>query len=295
MDQRIKKPLITFLKIAVSLALLYLVFTKVDIREVGRTLSRTHSGYMLLALFFFIISQVISSFRLNLFFHEAGMPLAHFSNMQLYLVGMFYNFFIPGGIGGDAYKVYLLKNHFGWKTKKLIKAVFLDRLSGLIAIGLLLTIMVIILIPGYAWPLKSVVTILLLLVILLTAKWTSRRFFSFGGKLYNRSLIYSILIQGCQLICVFFILKALSPEIHAILIYLVIFLVSSVLSVLSFSGIGIREYLFLQASVLFELDQSLAVSVGTVFSLITAVVSIFGLYFHFLKPELKLIIPSKAS
>jgi glycosyltransferase 2 family protein len=29
--------------------------------------------------------------------------------IQLYLLGIYYNLFLPGGIGGDGYKIYLLK------------------------------------------------------------------------------------------------------------------------------------------------------------------------------------------
>jgi hypothetical protein len=73
------------------------------------------------------------------------------------------------------------------------------------------------------------------------------------------------------------------------LIYVVTFLASSVLSIFSFSGIGIREMIFYQASTLFVFDSMKAVSIGLLFSILTAFVSLFGIYFHFKKSKLGLV------
>ena len=57
---------------------------------------------------------------------------------------------------------------------------------------------------------------------------------------------------------------------------------------MSFSGIGVREMIFYQAAAWFAFDSATAVSVGVLFSLITAFVSIIGIIFHFQKQELQL-------
>src|SRR5690625_7866997 len=54
---------------------------------------------------------------------------------------MFYNFFIPGGVGGDAYKTYLLSKSFDKSLKRIGKLVFVERFLGLIAIGFILSIL----------------------------------------------------------------------------------------------------------------------------------------------------------
>src|SRR5690606_41951763 len=50
---------------------------------------------------------------------------------------MFYNFFVPGGLGGDAYEVYVLHKSFNWNAKDLGFAILNDRTSGLFAICIL--------------------------------------------------------------------------------------------------------------------------------------------------------------
>ncbi len=39
---------------------------------------------------------------------------------------MFYNLFLPGGIGGDAYKGYVLKKKYEVKTKSVVSILVLD-------------------------------------------------------------------------------------------------------------------------------------------------------------------------
>ena len=69
--------------------------------------------YLLIASLLFLASQIISTKRLELFFKANNFHLSFYSNLKLYFIGMFYNFFIPGGIGGDAFKVYILNKNFG--------------------------------------------------------------------------------------------------------------------------------------------------------------------------------------
>jgi len=56
---------------------------------------------------------------------------------MFYYIGMFYNLFLPGSVGGDAYKVFLLHEQGVGRTKPLILATLLDRLSGLAMLALL--------------------------------------------------------------------------------------------------------------------------------------------------------------
>ena len=57
----------------------------------------------------------------------------------------------------------------------------------------------------------------------------------------------------------------------------------------SFSGFGAREFVFLQASIYLATDAVTATSIGLTFNIITAVVSLLGILFLVKKVELKLI------
>lgn len=127
-----RKHFVTALKITISLILVYFVFTKINLTDVLAVIKRADSVFLILAILFFVLSKVIAAFRLNLYFHQLNIPLAQKSNLQLYLLGMFYNLFLPGGIGGDAYKGYLIRKKFDVATKRIVAVLVLDRLSGML-------------------------------------------------------------------------------------------------------------------------------------------------------------------
>jgi uncharacterized protein (TIRG00374 family) len=128
----------TFLKIALTFILLYIVFSAIPLNDVWIVLKKSNPILLFLAFVSFILSQLLSANRLLQLLKWSGFMLDSKKNYILYLLGMFYNFFIPGGIGGDAYKVYILNKENNWSVKKLTTVVFIDRLVGLIAIGILI-------------------------------------------------------------------------------------------------------------------------------------------------------------
>ncbi len=279
-----KKLISTIFKIGVSIFLLYFVFTKISLVEIWSTLKDVKLLYILLSIVFFLLSQWLSAKRLLYFFKESGFNLSNQSNNILYLIGMFYNFFIPGGIGGDAYKIYVLNKNFKWKVKALTSAVFVDRFMGLTAIGILICLLGYNLIP---LPLLIWLIPILILIIVVISYFIVKRFFFKYLNIFFKTLLISLAVQGLQVLSVIGIIYSLESQVEY-LKYVVIFLVSSVLSIFSFAGIGIREYVFYEASLILEINSSISVSVGVLFSIITALISLFGIIFHFKNPKLKL-------
>ena len=284
----LRKKGITFLKIVISAALIYFIFTKIDIPEVVAIVKKANPFYLVLALLFFVISKVIAAFRLNLYFHELQVLLTQKSNLKLYLLGMFYNLFLPGGIGGDAYKGYVIKKKFEVETKKVVSVLVLDRLSGLLllfiyACGLALFLKSNILedfkiLIGVAIPISIIVFYFL-----------NKKFFGYVLPVFWKSFGYSSLVQLSQLICVYLIMTALEIEMQTIA-YLFIFLISSIVSVvpLTIGGIGSRELTFFYGAMWLGLNESTSIAVSVLFFLITALVSLIGVYFVFEKIKLEI-------
>ncbi|MFV0304752.1 MAG: hypothetical protein ACK5IC_04625 [Moheibacter sp.] len=88
------------------------------------------------------------------------------------------------------------------------------------------------------------------------------------------------------MVCVLFILKSFQVE-GSYSIYLLLFLVSSVLSVISFAGLGIREAVFYYGATWFQFNSDTSASVALAFSIITAVVSFMGIIYLFKSIPLK--------
>jgi uncharacterized protein (TIRG00374 family) len=64
---------------------------------------------------------------------SAAAPLSLFSCARFYLAGMFWNLWMPSSIGGDAARAYMAGKECG-RLSLAASAVFMDRLSGLIAL-----------------------------------------------------------------------------------------------------------------------------------------------------------------
>ncbi|MGB5497333.1 MAG: lysylphosphatidylglycerol synthase transmembrane domain-containing protein [Maribacter sp.] len=289
METGLRKKLITVAKIAISAILVYFIFTKVDFNEVLDIVRKTNPFYLVLAILFFVASKVLASVRLNLYFHALGIKLTQKSNLKLYVLGMFYNLFLPGGIGGDAYKGYLIKKKFEVDTKKVVSVLVLDRLSGLLLLFIYACALSIVL--NNTWLNTFEILISALGVLSVLVYWyLNKRFFNFVLPVFWSSLSLSAMVQLAQLICVVFILQALSIDFDLIA-YLLIFLVSSIVSVLplTIGGIGSREVTFFYGATLLALDGNTSISISMVFFLITALVSLFGIVYHFKKITLKTI------
>lgn len=282
--ENLRKKGITLLKFIVSAALLYFIFTKIPFSEVLTIVQKAQPLYVFGALLFFVVSKIIAAFRLNLYFHEIGVLLTQKSNLKLYLLGMFYNLFLPGGIGGDAYKGYYVKQHFEVPTKKVVAVLFFDRLSGLLLLFVFACILGAALKVPELIPFNWLIGLCIPLGILIF--WgLHRRFFTYILPVFWRSNALSSLVQLAQLGCVLMILQALNIQVST-LEYLFVFLISSIVSVLplTIGGIGSRELVFLYGALWLGLEEDRSVGISMLFFLITAFVSLLGIWYHFKKP-----------
>ncbi|WP_136467313.1 lysylphosphatidylglycerol synthase transmembrane domain-containing protein [Flagellimonas onchidii] len=287
MTEKLRKKLITALKIVVSAALIYFIFTKIQLEDVIKTLKNSNPFYLILGVLLVVLSKVLAAFRLNLYFHQIEVKITQLSNLKLYLLGMFYNLFLPGGIGGDAYKGYVIQKKYKSGTKRVVSVLLLDRLSGMLLIFIYACILALLLeqtlFKTYNW-----VFVLGIPLSILVFWWLNKKFFSYASPIFWKSFGYSAFVQFSQLVCILCILKSLSIELQTIE-YLFIFLVSSIVSVipLTIGGIGSREITFLYGAKWLGLDAGASISISFVFFLMTALISFLGIVYHFKKPKLE--------
>jgi uncharacterized membrane protein YbhN (UPF0104 family) len=286
--ENLRKKVLTVLKIVFSVLLLYFIFNRIAFREVWTSVKDSKPIFLLSALLLFVISKWLAALRLNQYFHKIDLSLSGSSNLRLYLLGMFYNLFLPGGIGGDAYKGYLLNRQFGTPIKKLVAVLFLDRISGMYLLFVYSCLMLLGVQPlwmqGYIWAVG------LLLVLSIPMYWWGHRyFFGYLSGIFWTAAGFSALVQLAQLTCAYFILSALGIDSN-IFAYLLLFLLSSIVAVLpiTLGGIGSRELVFFYGAQALELQEGGALGVSMVFFGITALVSLTGIGYHFKKPNLEL-------
>jgi uncharacterized membrane protein YbhN (UPF0104 family) len=274
----------TALKIALSALSLWLVFRKIEPERVWEVLSRVHVGWLVVATVLFISSKIASAERLQVLFAQADLRLRRFPNLKLYWLGMYYNLFLPGGIGGDGYKVFLLNRLTGTSVKVLVGATVVDRLIGLLPLVYAVVVFVI-LVPEVALWLEFPFGWLWLVcipIIHFGAKMLMKRFVPQFYPAFERSVDLSGLVQGFQMLQILALLRAVEaqgkPE-----TYELIFLISSVVATIPFTvgGAGARELTFLMGAQILNVPTDAAVSVSLLFYLITALVSLAGLVYSF--------------
>ncbi|MCX7743596.1 MAG: flippase-like domain-containing protein [Flavobacteriales bacterium] len=262
-----------FIKAVISISGLYLAYIKTDITALKANLNASNFLWLIPPFFLYAASKGLSALRLNLFFKNIGTYLSLSQGVLLYWLGMFYNLFLPGGIGGDAYKVMLLNKYLHSSWKKTTSAVLYDRITGMMALLFLADVLLIFI------PIHGSLILALLLFILLIAFYLLLTRFIFPDFMPSlwKGYFLSLIVQGLQILAAWSILHAMHiksdiPEL------LILFLISSVFSALPFTigGVGARELTFVYGSKWLGVIPETGVGFSLLFFLISAVVSLPG-------------------
>jgi|KBSMisStandDraft_5_1062788.scaffolds.fasta_scaffold00598_8 uncharacterized membrane protein YbhN (UPF0104 family) len=269
-------------KILFSSLFLYLVLRKIQISDLMDRFNHSNPYWIMLAGLFFTISKWVSAIRLNHFFRNTGLNLSDKENTRLYWLGMFYNMFLPGGIGGDGYKIFVLNRRFEIAIKKLFWAVFLDRVSGVVALGILSGVLALVI---FKQPFIIGSVLVFLVVAAVVYYFIYRRYFAEFLPSFKITNWEGMLVQMLQLVCAACIMKAIGIDDHYTE-YLLVFLVSSVVAIFPFTigGLGARELTFYYGALYFGLSRPVAITISFWFYLITLIVSLVGLIFVFSSP-----------
>jgi uncharacterized membrane protein YbhN (UPF0104 family) len=274
MIQKILKFLFKFL---ISIVALYFVFKKVDTQQITELYRRTDLLYLILATGCFVLSKIISAYRFKNILQEIGILVNNKKILQLYWLGMYYNLFLPGGVGGDGYKAYLLRKNYKKPVKSIISATVIDRANGLFVLILIAGVLFSILINS---QLISVLILAAIPACYLIYYLVMVYFFPLYKKIVHKINIYSFLVQAFQIILVITVLKSWNIEYHT-LTYVSLFLLSSIVAILpiTIGGAGARELTFLFFENYFSFDLHTAVALSLMFYLITLLVSFTGAVF----------------
>jgi len=272
------------LKIIISGFALYYVFSHINLVDISETVKNSNPYYLIAALFTYIISQLTSAIRLKVLFKYIPIKISHLENIKLYWLGLFYNLFLPGGVGGDGFKVYLIGKHYKADIKKTIGAILSDRVSGLSIIVILLLFFIPFI--DYHIPLKSYAWIL--------TPFVALAFYLFL-YIFNRSLtpaylptiIWASLAQTLQMIAAILILNSFDTNTSQMYnAYLFLFFLSAIAGSvpITLGGIGAREVVFMWGAQYLGVNENSAIALSLLFYTASAITALPGLIFT-LKPS----------
>jgi hypothetical protein len=156
--KKAKPALILFAKLLVSGGLLAYFFSRVHPERFLHTFATAKYSWISLALVTYLFTQAISAVRWTALARPLGIQTPFKDLLKYYLIGMFFNLFAPGTVGGDVSRVFYLvrddEAHAEGRAVTTMPAaisVLMDRAIGMIvlvwlgAAGLLLF-------PEYAVP-----------------------------------------------------------------------------------------------------------------------------------------------
>lgn len=127
-------------KLGIGIALLAaLLLWDGNWRRVLEALANTRPLYLVPFLGISFLLMGVSCLKWGLFLREQGIRLPFQRLYSLYLVGTFFNNFLPGMVGGDLVRAYVLGREIESHTRS-IASVALERITGMIALVTLGTV-----------------------------------------------------------------------------------------------------------------------------------------------------------
>lgn len=314
--QRRKNIFLNFIKAAVSSALIYFLLRRIGVENIWRHLGQANWWWALLGVATFALSNILGAVQWSILLRSRDVKLSTWRVVAFYHVGLFFNNFLIGYIGGDAFRIYDVSKQSGDSTTAVSSVVF-DRLVGFFMLTTIAMLMSLFWFRRLSSP-KTVGFIAVMLV-----SWILLLFFLFhekSGKAVGRLFkplapafvtnkvhdIYmavnhyqhkrgvlvkvfftSFFVQSLRIITHYWAARALGVNVN--LIYFAIFIPIIALFAslpISFGGIGVRE----QSGVaLFSTIGLLASKVAT-FEFLAYIIGIIaalpgGLFFAFRKEQ----------
>lgn len=292
-----------FVRIFLSGALLWYIFSKIDLRKTAEILRSADLTFMMYAAAAFLVIYVILLYRWFIFIKALGLESRVRDIVRYYFMGLFGNLFLPTSIGGDFIKIYGLCRNSTQKTR-VVASVLLDRISGFASI-VLVSIAAFVLGYGYfedhslLIPIGGIGAVSLAFVFVLfnerMYRFCCRIFSSFPkieealmGLHYDivlmkdkrreglAAIVLSCFSQVVYAVCWYFIARALSQETSVIYFLIFVPLTCIAASFPSIGGLGVREigavYLFGKAG----MEPGIAASISLINFFFMVVVGLIG-------------------
>ena len=300
--------LLLVLKLSVSSTLFYLLISKVGGRTILNNLKMLDPAAFIAAVCIYLTAASISSLRWGLLIPQ---PVGKMRLFSMFMIGSFFNAYMPGIVGGDAVKAYYLgrqlkrsdsPNGGAGHNAVAIASVFMDRYIGLSALLFIGTIAL----PfgmGYLegaslkWPVKWIIPSVVVFYVsatLMLFKFRLGNRFEFLSSAYEylnfyasrkytllKAFLYSLLIQMTGILSVYVLSQGLSLNIPfmSVLIFLPIIVLFSVLPV-TISGIGLREGAFVLLFGTIGVPADMAMSLSILWFLSVVAAGLLGLFYY---------------
>lgn len=111
--QKIRKKYLTLLKVLVSVSLLAWLLWTIEWQRIIDLLAEARIPWMGAALFWIVLSVVVSAYKWLLVNQAAGLNIPYRVLWESYWACLFFNNFLPSSLGGDAIRIYWTGKYVG--------------------------------------------------------------------------------------------------------------------------------------------------------------------------------------
>src|SRR5579872_6074440 len=135
-----RKPVWPFvLKAGVSISLLWLTLRHVALQAVVTQMGQVDRGALIMALLTLFAATFIAAIRWAVILQALGNPRGPRITYPLSLIGLFFGQALPAGVGGDVIRAWFACKT-GLSTRTAISSILGDRLTGFLAILIIVTV-----------------------------------------------------------------------------------------------------------------------------------------------------------
>lgn len=283
-----RKRVMLVVKYMGALGILAFVLKQAELGQVVAHMRTMPLWLAALAFATFTIAQICSTWRMNYYYRSVGKHIDGRYSIILYYVSLFYNIILPGGIGGDAYKVYLLRKQVGWPVGEGVRIQLANRANGLLVLMLLMFATLFFMNFGEQAFLAHIMTLAMMLLTVLGYFVCAKLFLKELPKVAMGAIPYSLGVQGFTVLTMCIIWYALGGRADPAE-YVFLFMLAAIAGMLpiTIGGLGIREFTFFYGSHYLktytgaDMDPEFGVAISLVLFGITVLSALLGLpYMH---------------
>lgn len=285
-----KQVLITLFKLAIVVAAITFVLSKIDVEQLQVVLKTLDIEMVCYAFAALLVAQSFSAFRLQYYYATIDYYFSRHYSHALYFIGAFFNIFLPGGVGGDGYLVMKLKKLHQIPIGSSVRLLLSTRCNGLYVLIVSALCLAVFVSAFQEMTLVRLGLLGMVLVVTVCYLLGVRILFRETPEVAIRAVPYSIGVQVFGMVAAYFLFLGMAVDQHIILEFMVLFLISSVVSMLpiSIGGIGLREVTFLTGAPLIGMNNEVGVAIAFLFFIMQAVTTLIGIYYFVRMPEPKL-------
>src|SRR3989338_2266190 len=261
-----------FLRVGISIILLYLLFRQVDRKALFEIIRGADKGLLFLAFCIFFFSYLLCIFRWEMLLKAVNIHLSLKRIIISFSGGVFFSLFMPSTIGGDLMRSIDLATHTK-RPHEVVATVLLDRLSGYVGLVLLALLSL-----GFGWKVVqdkgvilaiAIITAVLIIVLFtlfnkfIYSKISSAlhspkagkfqqlvkdlhqemHYFRRHKKVIINNLIFSILIQTVTPLTFYVVALSLGLKIKLAYFFIYLPIIGAItLLPISIGGLGLRDY-----------------------------------------------------